>query len=222
MVKAERSPSTEAADGNVSSVAAKLMLITSPRWRLITYFSAATICGNPLVPSFSETGVSTSTIDAPGASTCAHSTSIDVSAAQPVRFSVGLNAGTRPAGWITRNDGGAGKPKVLSKCARSARIVGEPNESMITMVWRAPLIPLRSRGPRPYAVWTWAGDRPGPIPFRAEAMPRVLAGGVCCRFPYTTKPAAPAAARAARMATAARTRVMSTLRLLGLAGLARI
>ena len=69
--------------GKVSSVALKLWLITSPRWWLSTYFSAAMICGKPCTPSVSETGVSTSRMFAPGATTWAHSTSSVVSPAQP-------------------------------------------------------------------------------------------------------------------------------------------
>ena len=89
-------------------MAPKLWLITPPRWCASTYFSAVTICGNPLVPSFSEVGVSTRTILASGAITCAHSTSSVVSCAQPTLFWVGWYAGTWPAGWMISNDGGAG------------------------------------------------------------------------------------------------------------------
>jgi hypothetical protein len=40
------------------------------------------------------------------------------------------------------NDGGAGSPKVASNVARSAAIVGEPNESTIAIVVPLPLSPL--------------------------------------------------------------------------------
>ncbi len=97
-------------------MAAKLWLITWPSLCFSTYFSAVTICGNPVVPSFSEVGVSASTMLAPGAIACAHSTSSVVSCAQPTRLLLPeWNAGTLPAGWITRNDGGAGSLKKLSK-----------------------------------------------------------------------------------------------------------
>ena len=64
-------------------MALKLWLITSPRWCLITKSSALTICGKPCTPSVSDTGVSTSRMRAPGATTCAYSTSSVVSPAQP-------------------------------------------------------------------------------------------------------------------------------------------
>ena len=64
-------------------MALKLWLITSPRWCLITYSSALTICGKPCTPSVSDTGVSTSRMLAPGAIACAYSTSSVVSPAQP-------------------------------------------------------------------------------------------------------------------------------------------
>ena len=73
----------------------------------MTYSSAVTIWGKPVVPSFSEVGVSTSKMLAPGAITCAYSTSRVVSPAQPAlvgRARVG--AGRRPAGWMIVKDGG--------------------------------------------------------------------------------------------------------------------
>ena len=43
-------------------------------------------------------------------------------------------------------EGGAGRLYWASKVARSAWIVGEPNESTITMVWPLPVIPRLNRG----------------------------------------------------------------------------
>ena len=51
------------------------MLITPPRWCRSTYCSAAAICANPVAPSISAVGVSTSTMLAAGASACDQSTS---------------------------------------------------------------------------------------------------------------------------------------------------
>ena len=91
-------------------MALKLWLMTPPRWWSTTYFSAVTICGKPVVPSSSDTGVSTSRMFAPGAIVWAYSTSSVVSPAQPTRVSVGRYGATLPAGWMTFNDGGAGRP----------------------------------------------------------------------------------------------------------------
>ncbi len=76
---------------------------------MTTNSSALTICGNPVVPSFSEVGVSTSRIFAAGAIAWAYSTSRLVSPAQPSRFEVGWYGGTWPAGWMTVSGGGAGR-----------------------------------------------------------------------------------------------------------------
>src|SRR5579875_458575 len=96
-VYAPRSASSAALPGKVSSVALKLWLITSPRWWSSTYRSAATICGKPCTPSVSDTGVSTSRMFAPGAITCAHSTSSVVSPAQPTMSEfLGLYRGVAP------------------------------------------------------------------------------------------------------------------------------
>jgi hypothetical protein len=85
------------------------------------------ICGKPCTPSVSETGVSTSSRFAPGATVCAYSTSRVVSPAQPTMSELsGLYAGTLPAGWMIRNEGGAGRPNVRSNTLRSFLIVGEP------------------------------------------------------------------------------------------------
>ena len=74
----------------------------------MTYFSAVTICGNPVVPSVSDTGVSTSRMDAPGASACAYSTSSVVSPAHPVMSLLpGSYLGILPAGVMIVNLGGA-------------------------------------------------------------------------------------------------------------------
>ena len=66
-LNAERRSRSDCLFGNVCSVAPKLCEITSPRWWLITKFSAWTISGKPCTPSVSATGVSSSRILAPGA-----------------------------------------------------------------------------------------------------------------------------------------------------------
>ena len=111
------------------------------------------------MPSVSATGVSTSRMLAPGAMACDHSTSRVVSPAQPTSplASVGSKAGTAPAGWMILKDGGAGRLNVASKTARSALIVGDPNESTITIVSPAPVIPLLNSGCSLYAACSWAG-----------------------------------------------------------------
>ena len=90
--------SSDFLDAKVCSVALKLWLITPPRWWLTTYVSALTMAGKPVVPSFSEVGVSTRRMFASGAITCDHSTSSSVSPAQPSRLEVGRYLGTGPAG----------------------------------------------------------------------------------------------------------------------------
>ncbi len=55
------------------------------------------------------------------------------------------------------NDGGAGRPKVLSKALRSLAIVGEPNESTMTIVAPLPVTPLAYSAGRSYACRIWAG-----------------------------------------------------------------
>ncbi len=130
-------------------MALKLWLITSPRWCPSTYCSAATICGKPCTPSVSDTGVSTSSRFAPGAITCAHSTSSVVSPAQPTMSELpGLYAGTGPAGWMIWNLGGAGRPKALSNTLRSFLMVGEPKESTMTIVVPLPVTPRAYSGGR--------------------------------------------------------------------------
>ena len=59
---------------------------------------------------------------------------------------MGSQAGTFPAGWMILKDGGAGRSNSASKVARSAWIVGDPNESTSTMVWPVPVIPLLNSG----------------------------------------------------------------------------
>ncbi len=141
-LNAPRRLSSDALLWNVSSVAPKLCEITSPRSWSMTKFSAATISGKPCSPSVSSTGVSTSRMFAPGAIACAHSTSSVVSPAQPtMSSSAGSNGGGAPAGVMIFSDGGAGRPKSLSNCARSCSIVGEPKLSTMTMVFPAPFRP---------------------------------------------------------------------------------
>ena len=102
-----------------------------------------------MVPSFSEVGVATTRILAPGAMACAYSTSSSVSPAQPSRLLVGRYGGTLPAGWITFSDGGSGRPVARSKTFRSCRTVGEPNESTMTIVWPLPVMPRRASAGSP-------------------------------------------------------------------------
>ncbi len=49
-------------------------------------------------------------------------------------------------------------PKVWSNWWRSAAIVGDPNESMIAIVWPAPVIPALWSAARLYAFSNWAGE----------------------------------------------------------------
>ena len=56
------------------------------------------------------------------------------------------------------NDGGAGRPKVLSNTLRSLLIVGEPYESTMTIVAPLPVTPLAYTAGRLYACWIWAGS----------------------------------------------------------------
>ena len=139
----EKSPLSK--PGKVFSVAPKLCVITSPMPRSISDFSAFIISGKPDVPSISATGVSARTIFAPGAMACAYSTSRVVSWAQPTMVeSVGSNGGTLP-NFITCRSG-SGNPHCWSKTCRSFAMVGEPNESTITMVRPAPVMPPLYRG----------------------------------------------------------------------------
>ena len=48
---------------------------------------------------------------------------------------------------MTRNDGGAGRCQALSKTARSCLMVGDPNGTMITIVWPFPVMPWANSGP---------------------------------------------------------------------------
>ena len=128
------------------SVAPKLWLITSPRLWSITYCSAPIISGKPVMPSVSATGVSTSRMFAPGAIAWAYSTSSVVSSAQPTMLaSPGLNVGTLPTERMVRA-GGSGKPHCRSNTDRSLRMVGEPNESTITIVRPFPVTFRRYSG----------------------------------------------------------------------------
>jgi hypothetical protein len=51
----------------------------------------------------------------------------------------GSNGGMAPSGVITDNLGGAGRPKPLSKVARSLAMVGDPYESTRAMVSPVPV-----------------------------------------------------------------------------------
>ena len=66
---------------------------------------------------------STSTMLAPGATACAHSTSKDSSNSHSPVASCGGNA-LLPYWLTTANSGGAGKPKTTSKIAKSRVMVG--------------------------------------------------------------------------------------------------
>jgi hypothetical protein len=138
-----------------------------------TYFSAETICGKPVVPSFSEVGVSTSRMLAPGASTCDHSTSSVVSSAQVAASAVGRYRGTGPAARMTRKDGGAGSRKCASNLPRSPVMVGDPNESTMTIVSPVPVIPRAASGPVLYAILICSGVSPPPGTPGVEWMTRM-------------------------------------------------
>src|SRR5580693_3841267 len=97
---------------------------------------------------------------APGATVCAYSTSRVVSPPQPVMSeSLGFQLGIFPSGVMIVNDGGAGSLNCWSKTARSWEIVGEPNESTITIVSPRPVTPRAYSGARSYAVSTCSGVR---------------------------------------------------------------
>ena len=114
----------------------------------MTYFSAFIISGKPVTPSVSAVGVSTSRIFAPGAMACAYSTSSVVSSAQPSMVALdGLNLGSLPNA-STSSAGGSGRPHCRSKTARSWLMVGEPNESTMTIVRPLPVTPERYSGLR--------------------------------------------------------------------------
>src|SRR5262249_56743677 len=94
-----------------------------------------------------------STMFAPGAIACAHSTSNVVSTDQPNWLgSLTSNGGGEPAGVISVNDG-LGSPITASNVCRSVAIVGLPKASMITIVPPVPVIPLFSSGVTLYAFW---------------------------------------------------------------------
>src|ERR1700722_8822507 len=97
---------------------------------------------------------------APGAIVCEYSTSSVVSPPQPVMSSsLEFHFGIFPDGVMILNDGGAGSLNCLSKTARSCLIVGEPNESTITIVSPLPVMPCLYSGARLYAVSTCSGVR---------------------------------------------------------------
>src|ERR1700733_2712976 len=99
---------------------------------------------------------------APGAMVCAYSTSRVVSPPQPVMSESFLfHFGIVPDGVMTLSDGGAGRLNCLSKTARSREIVGEPNESTITIVSPLPVTPREYSGGRLYASSTCPGGGQG-------------------------------------------------------------
>jgi hypothetical protein len=125
----------------VFSVAPKLCVMTSPTPWSIRYFSASIISGSPVTPSVSATAVSTSTIFASGATACAISTSRVVSPAQPVMSAfVGSKTGTLP--HFTTFTLVLFMPNCLLYVSRSCWIVGEPNESTMTIVRPLPVMPF--------------------------------------------------------------------------------
>jgi hypothetical protein len=98
------------------------------------------------VPSVSATGVSTSTMFAPGAMACDHSTSSVVSPAQLWSVPLVGSKFTGPSGWMTLMEGGSGIPNCASNVDRSDTIDGEPNASTSTMVWPLPVMPRWNKG----------------------------------------------------------------------------
>src|ERR1700722_3160778 len=97
---------------------------------------------------------------APGAIVCEYSTSSEVSPPQPVMSeSPAFHFGIFPDGVMILNDGGAGSLNCLSNTARSCFIVGEPNESTITIVSPLPVMPREYSGARLYAFSTCCGVR---------------------------------------------------------------
>ena len=112
---------------------------------------------------------------APGAMVCAYSTSRVVSPPQPVMSeSLEFQLGIFPSGVMIVNDGGAGSLNCWSKTARSCLIVGEPNESTITIVSPLPVTPRAYSGPRSYAVSTCCGVRQ----WKEKASPQCACEGV--------------------------------------------
>ena len=73
----------------------------------------------------------------------AYSTSSEVSSPQDTIGPPedGSQGGREPAGVTIESDGGAGRWKALSKVARSARIVGDPKQSTMTIVSPLPVSP---------------------------------------------------------------------------------
>ena len=55
--------------------------------------------------------------------------------------SVEFHFGIFPDGVMILNEGGAGRPNCWSNTPRSCLIVGEPNESTITIVLPLPVMP---------------------------------------------------------------------------------
>src|SRR5215475_13487018 len=134
-----------------ASASPKLCEMTSPTLWSITYLVVARMSESLLL------GATASTMFAPGAVTCAHSTSSVVSTAQPNWLaSLMSNGGGAPAGSICVKEG-LGSPITASKFCRSVAIVGLPKASTMTIVRPAPLMPRFSSGVMLYAFWIWAG-----------------------------------------------------------------
>jgi hypothetical protein len=133
-----------------ASASPKLCEMTSPTLCSTTYLVVLRMSESLLL------GATASTMFAPGAVTCAHSTSSVVSTAQPNWLgSLTSNGGGEPTGVICVNDG-LGSPIVASKVCRSEAIVGLPKASTMTIVRPAPLMPRLSSGVMLYAFWIWA------------------------------------------------------------------
>src|SRR5215470_12433514 len=132
-----------------ASASPKLCEMTSPMLLSIAYLVAARMSVSLLL------GAISSTMFAPGAVACAHSTSSVVSTDQPNWLArLMSNGGGEPTGVICVNDG-LGSPITESKVCRSEAIVGLPKASTMTIVRPVPLMPRLSSGVMLYAFWIW-------------------------------------------------------------------
>ena len=117
------------------SASPKLCEMTSPTLLSTAHFVAARMSAS----SFDL--ARTSSILAPGAMACAHSTSREISADQPTMLPSVASNGVSPCGaswWKT----GSGSPKAASNAARSSLMSGFWKASTITIVRPRPSKPL--------------------------------------------------------------------------------